>query len=163
MDYRDLAKINENKEMIIKHMAFAVKKVDNSLNEWKGLLSVSSKIEPVVWEKAKTRVAVFYIGGIEFQLCESLEIEGRFNRWIKKYGEGLHHICYEVKDIEKILNHSKNNGAKLRICEACNVYGSHPHPEGFVAFLDNESSGIEIEFMQVYSPEELKKYQIKGV
>lgn len=163
MDYRDLAKINENKEMIIKHMAFAVKKVDNSLNEWKGLLSVSSKIQPVIWEKAKTKVAVFYIGGVEFQLCESLEIEGRFNRWINEYGEGLHHICYEVKDIKKILNHSKENGAKLRICEACNVYGSHPHPEGFVAFLDDESSGIEIEFMQVYSSEELKKYQIKGV
>jgi methylmalonyl-CoA/ethylmalonyl-CoA epimerase len=43
------------------------------------------------------------------------------------------------------------------------VYGSHPHPEGFVAFLDDEASGIEIEFMQVYSTEELKKYQIKGV
>ena len=79
MDYRDLAKINENKEMIIKHMAFAVKKVDNSLNEWKGLLSVSSKIQPVIWEKAKTKVDVFYIGGVEFQLCESLEIECRLN------------------------------------------------------------------------------------
>ena len=43
------------------------------------------------------------------------------------------------------------------------MYGSHPHPEGFVAFLDDEASGIEIEFMQVYSTEELKKYQIKGV
>ena len=61
------------------------------------------------------------------------------------------------------FTHSKNNGAKIRICEACNKYGSHPHPEGFVAFLDDESSGIEIEFMQVYSPDELKKYQIKGV
>ena len=163
MDYRDLAKINEDKSMTIKHMAFAVKKVEDSLYEYKGLLNVSSKIKPVIWEKAKTRVAVFYIGGIEFQLCESIDDDGRFNRWIDKYGEGLHHICYEVKDIEKILIHSKNHGAKLRICEACNVYGSHPHPEGFVAFLDDEASGIEIEFMQVYSTEELKKYQIKGV
>ena len=56
MDYRELAKIHENKEMTIKHMAFAVRKVDHSLKEWKGLLSVSSKIEPVIWEKAKTRV-----------------------------------------------------------------------------------------------------------
>lgn len=163
MDYRELAKLNENKEMTIKHMAFAVRKVDLALDNWKGLLGVSSKIQPVIWEKAETRVAVFYIGGIEFQLCESLETNGRFNRWVDKYGEGLHHICYEVKDIEKILLHSKNNGAKIRICEACNVYGSHPHPEGFVAFLDDESSGIEIEFMQVYSPQELKKHQIKGV
>jgi methylmalonyl-CoA/ethylmalonyl-CoA epimerase len=62
-----------------------------------------------------------------------------------------------------VLNHAQVNGSKLRKCEACNVFGSHPHPEGFVAFLDNETSGTEIEFMQVYNSEELKKYQIDGV
>ena len=55
-------------------------------------------------------------------------------------------------------------GASLRICQACQKYGSHPHPEGWVAFLDNEAGGIEIEFMQVYTDAELKKYeQVKGI
>ena len=163
MDYREFAKIEENKSMIIKHMAYAVKNTDEALKEYQGLLNVSDKIKPVIWEKAKTKVAVFFIGGIEFQLCESLEKEGKFNRWVNQYGEGLQHICFEVKDIESTLLHSKNNGAKLRKCEACNVYGSHPHPEGFVAFIDDEASGIEIEFMQVYTETELNKFQIKGV
>ena len=43
------------------------------------------------------------------------------------------------------------------------MYGSHPHPEGYVAFLDDEVSGTEIEFMQVYTEEELKKHKISGV
>ena len=60
------------------------------------------------------------------------------------------------------LNAKKNN-ASVRICEACKVYGSHAHPEGFVAFLDNDAAGTEIEFMQVYSEEELKKYNITGI
>ena len=64
---------------------------------------------------------------------------------------------------EKVLDHAKSNNAKLRICEACNIYGSHAHPEGFVAFLDDEAAGTEIEFMQVYSEEELKKYNITGI
>lgn len=163
MDYRELAKIEENKSMTIKHMAYAVKNVENALKEYQGLLNVSNKIKPVIWEKARTKVAVFFIGGIEFQLCESIEHQGKFNKWVDQYGEGLQHICYEVKDIEATLKHSKNNGAQLRKCEACNVYGSHPHPEGFVAFIDDEASGIEIEFMQVYTKEELKNYQIEGV
>ena len=163
MDYRELAKIEENKSMTIKHMAYAVKNVENALKEYQGLLNVSNKIKPVIWEKARTKVAVFFIGGIEFQLCESIEHQGKFNRWVDQYGEGLQHICYEVKDIEATLNHSKNNGAQLRKCEACNVYGSHPHPEGFVAFIDDEASGIEIEFMQVYTKEELKNHKIEGV
>ena len=163
MNYRELAKNEENKSMTIKHMAYAVKSVENSLKEYKDVLNVSEKIKPVIWERAKTKVAVFFIGGIEFQLCESIEDDGKFNRWVNQYGEGLQHICYEVENINKTLEHSKKNGAKLRKCEACNVYGSHPHPEGFVAFLDDETSGIEIEFMQVYSEEELKKYKIEGV
>ena len=43
------------------------------------------------------------------------------------------------------------------------MYGSHPHPEGFVAFLDDEVSGTEIEFMQVYTAEELEKHKISGI
>jgi len=163
MDYRQRARLNQDKSMRIKHMAFAVKSVDKALLNFQSFLSVSDKTEKVIWEKAETKVAIFYINDIEFQLCESIEHQGKFNRWVDQYGEGLQHICYEVKDIEATLKHSKNNGAQLRKCEACNVYGSHPHPEGFVAFIDDEASGIEIEFMQVYTKDELKNYQIEGV
>ena len=163
MDYREKAKINQNRSMRIKHMAFAVKSVDDALQNFQSLLLVSNKTEKVIWEKADTKVAIFFINDIEFQLCESLKTNGRFTKWIEKYGEGLHHICYEVDDINKVLDHAKSNNAKLRICEACNVYGSHPHPEGFVAFLDDESAGTEIEFMQVYNKDELKKYKVTGI
>lgn len=163
MDYRERAKLNQDKSMRIKHMAFAVKSVDEALLNFQSFLAVSDKTEKVIWEKADTKVAIFFINDIEFQLCESLKEDGRFTKWIEKYGEGLHHICYEVDNINKVLEHAKSNNAKLRICEACNVYGSHAHPEGFVAFIDNEAAGTEIEFMQVYNDEELKKYKITGI
>ena len=90
---------------------------------------------------------------------------GRFARWIGQRGhEGLHHICYEVDDIDAALAHAQAQGATLRICQSCQKYGSHPHPEGWVAFLDDDAGGIEIEFMQVYTPEELEKYNaFKGI
>ena len=163
MDYREFAKLKQNKSMKIKHMAFAVKSVENGLKEYQSLLNVSQEIKPVIWEKAKTKVAVFFIGGVEFQLCESLEPDGKFNKWTDQHGEGLQHICFEVENIEKTLEHSEENGAQISMCQACNVYGSHPHPEGFVAFIADEASGIEVEFMQVYTLEELKKHNIEGV
>jgi len=163
MDYRERAKLNQDKSMRIKHMAFAVKSVDEALLNFQSFLAVSDKTEKVIWEKADTKVAIFFINDIEFQLCESLKDNGRFSEWIEKYGEGLHHICYEVDDIKKVLEHAEKHNARLRKCDACNVYGSHPHPEGFVAFLDDEVAGTEIEFMQVYTEEELKKYKVTGV
>ena len=163
MDYREKARIDQNNSMRIKHMAFAVNSVDKALLNFQSLLLVSDNTEKVIWEKADTKVAIFFINNIEFQLCESLKKDGRFTKWIEKYGEGLHHICYEVDDIDKVLEHAKSHNAKLRICEACKVYGSHAHPEGFVAFLDDEAAGTEIEFMQVYNDEQLKKYNITGI
>lgn len=144
----------------IKHMAFAVRDAAEALNAYAAYLHVPEDTEITTFEKSRNKVALFNLGGIEYQLCQSMDPDGRFASWIKeRNSEGLHHICYEVDDIEKALDHAKAQGAELRICKACGVYGSHPHPEGYVAFLDNDAGGIEIEFMQVYTPEELKKYE----
>jgi methylmalonyl-CoA/ethylmalonyl-CoA epimerase len=149
----------------IKHMAFAVKDAAKALDAYAKFLHVPAETKLIDYPKSKNRVALFNLGGIEYQLCQSLEAGGRFDTWIKQRGsEGLHHICYEVDSIDAALDHAKSEGAELRICQACGVYGSHPHPEGYVAFLDNDAGGIEIEFMQVYTPEELKKYnEFKGI
>lgn len=149
----------------IKHMAFAVKDAAAALASYARFLHVPADTDLKVFPKSQNRVALFYLGGIEYQLCESLQPEGRFATWIRARGaEGLHHICYEVDDIDQALAHAEAQGASLRICQACQKFGSHPHPEGWVAFLDNEAGGIEIEFMQVYTPEQLKKYQeVQGI
>jgi len=144
----------------IKHMAFAVRSAAGALSAYAKFLDVPATTEVVEYPKSRNRVALFNLGGIEYQLCESMDADGRFASWIKERGgEGLHHICYAVDNIDAALEHAKSEGAALRICKACGVYGSHPHPEGYVAFLDNDAGGIEIEFMQVYTPAELKQYQ----
>jgi methylmalonyl-CoA/ethylmalonyl-CoA epimerase len=149
----------------IKHMAFAVRDAEKALGAYARFLHVPADTKIEIFPKSKNKVALFYLGGIEYQLCESQDPQGRFAKWIDQRGaEGLHHICYEVDDIDAALDHAKAQGASLRICQACQKYGSHPHPEGWVAFLDNDAGGIEIEFMQVYTPEQLKEYEaFKGI
>jgi methylmalonyl-CoA/ethylmalonyl-CoA epimerase len=148
----------------IKHMAFAVRSAEEALKAYAKYLGVPPDTKIMEYPKSRNRVALFNLGGIEYQLCQSMDPDGRFASWIERHGEGLHHICYEVTDIDHALVHAQANGASLRTCKACGVAGSHPHPEGWVAFLDNEAGGIEIEFMQVYTPEELERYQtVKGV
>ena len=149
----------------IKHMAFAVRDARAALATYARFLGVAPETAIHEYPKSRTRVALFDLGGVEYQLCESMDADGRFADWIRERGhEGLHHVCYEVDDIEAALRHARANGAGLRTCKACQVAGSHPHPEGFVAFLDNDAGGIEIELMQVYTPEELKEYQaVRGI
>ena len=148
----------------IKHMAFAVRDAKQALKTYQKFLGVSEDTDIVEYAKSRNRVALFNLGGVEYQLCESMDPDGRFATWIKERGEGLHHICYEVADIDEAIDHAVENGAELRECKACQVVGRHPHPEGFIAFLDNDAGGIELEFMQVYTPAELAEYEsVKGI
>jgi methylmalonyl-CoA/ethylmalonyl-CoA epimerase len=149
----------------IKHMAFAVRDAKAARAAYARFLCAPEDAPIHEYQKSRNRVAIFDLGGIEYQLCESMDQDGRFARWIRERGgEGLHHICYAVDDIAHALHHAEANGARLRVCEPCQVAGSHPHPEGYVAFLDNDAGGIEIEFMQVYTPEELARYQrVQGI
>ena len=149
----------------IKHMAFAVRDVDATLATYKRLLGVPDEVGVTEFPKSRNRVALFELGGIEYQISQSMDPDGRFAKWIaERGGEGLHHICYAVEDIDAALAEAQARGAALKECAACKVTGSHVHPEGWVAFLEQDAGGIEIEFMQVYTPEQLEQYKnVKGI
>jgi len=148
----------------IKHMAFAVRDAHAALKTYQDLLGVGLDARVEDYPKSRNRVAIFNVGDVEYQLCQSLDEGGRYDAWIKARGyEGLHHICYAVPDIDKALAEAQAHGATLKECSACKVKGSHAHPEGWVAFLDQEAGGIELELMQVYTPEQLAQYQVKGI
>jgi methylmalonyl-CoA/ethylmalonyl-CoA epimerase len=149
----------------IKHMAFAVNDVRATLANYQRLLGVPASVGVTEYPKSRNLVALFELGGIEYQISQSMDADGRFAKWIRERGgEGLHHICYAVDDIDAALAEAQARGATLKECAACKVTGSHVHPEGWVAFLQDDVGGIEIEFMQVYTPEQLKEYEsVKGI
>lgn len=157
--------INNMDGRYIKHMAFAVKDANAALKTYQDLLGVALDAEVHDYEKSRNRVAIFNVGDVEYQLCQSLDEGGRFDKWIKERGyEGLHHICYAVPNIDDALEEAQEKGATLKECAACKVKGSHVHPEGWVAFLEQEAGGVELELMQVYTPEELEEYKsVKGI
>ncbi len=149
----------------IKHMAFAVRDANAALKQYQDFLGVGLNAEIHDYPKSRNRVAIFFVGDVEYQLCQSLDEGGRFDAWITGRGyEGLHHICYAVPNIDEALADAQAKGATLKECSACKVKGSHVHPEGWVAFLEQEAGGIELELMQVYTPEQLEQYKaVKGI
>ena len=62
MDYRKAAKINQNKNMKIKHMAFAVKNVEQSLKNYKNFLSKTFKMDKPSLFKSLNLFLCFLIG-----------------------------------------------------------------------------------------------------
>ena len=149
----------------IKHMAFAVTDAKSALKHYQDFIGVGLDVVLHDYAKSRNRVAIFNVGDVEYQLCQSLDQGGRFDAWIKERGyEGLHHICYAVPNIDEALAEAQAKGATLKECAACKVKGSPVHPEGWVAFLEQEAGGVELELMQVYTAEELEEYKsVKGI
>lgn len=147
----------------IKHMAIAVQDVDEATAAYQTLLSAGEPRRHE-WEAGKSREAHFDFGEVEVQLCQSTDPEGRYAQHIASHGEGVHHMCLEVEDIDVALESALAAGATLKLCQACDVLGSHPHPEGWVAFLDGTAvPGLEIEYMQVYKDGERPAGFAEGV
>ncbi len=149
----------------VQHMSFAVNDVEAALATYQKLLGVDPSVTVTRFEKSRNLVALFWLGGVEYQISQSMDPDGRFSKWIRERGgEGLHHICYAVEDIDAALAEAQAQGATLKECAACKVKGSHVHPEGWVAFLEQDAGGIEIEFMQLYTPEQLEQYKsVQGI
>lgn len=96
----------------IEHIGIAVKSLSNSVPLFEKLLnSQSYKTELVESEKVNT--AFFKTGNTKIELLESIDTNGVIARFIQKKGEGLHHIAFEVADMEAEIERLKTEGFVL--------------------------------------------------
>ena len=95
-------------------------------------------------ERGGLRAIFTYVGGDEVELLEDHRPDSVIGGFLKKHGEGIHHIGFEVEDIEAALQEAKaqglaSEGEKPRI-------GLHGV---LIAFLKPESTrGVLIELCQ---------------
>lgn len=83
----------------IEHIGIAVQSLEKSVPLFEQLLnSPCYKTETVDSEAVRT--AFFRQGETKIELLESTDPEGIIARFIRKKGEGMHHIAWEVADIE---------------------------------------------------------------
>ncbi len=85
--------------MKVAHIGIAVKDLAVSIPLFEKLLSSPCyKTESVATEKVNT--AFFRQGETKIELLESADPEGVIAKYLEKKGEGIHHIAFEVPDIE---------------------------------------------------------------
>ena len=96
----------------VEHIGIAVKSLANSVPLFEKLLnSTCYKTELVESEKVNT--AFFKTGETKIELLESTDPDGVIARFIEKKGEGIHHIAFEVADIEAEMERLKKEGFVL--------------------------------------------------
>jgi methylmalonyl-CoA/ethylmalonyl-CoA epimerase len=94
------------------HVAIAVKDLEQAIPIWRDALGLGvPELETV--EDQQVRTAIFGHGQGRIELiCPTVNDSG-VAKFLQKRGEGLHHICIEVEDIEAALAALKARGAPL--------------------------------------------------
>ncbi len=96
----------------IDHIGIAVQNIKDALTFFEDALGV--KLERVESEEGgRTDVAFLPVGGSDVELVEPKDTDSGLAKYLAKRGEGVHHICFEVDDIEAALARLKEHGAQL--------------------------------------------------
>jgi|SRR5579875_1312403 methylmalonyl-CoA epimerase len=99
----------------IDHVAIIVRSIEQALVFYRDTLGIEpSEIREVPSEQV--RIAFLPLGGpggSEIELVEPLSANASLNRFLEKRGEGLHHICLEVEDIDAALRELREKGAPV--------------------------------------------------
>jgi methylmalonyl-CoA/ethylmalonyl-CoA epimerase len=96
----------------IDHIGIAVKSLATAVPLYEKLLnSLCYKTELIPTENVTT--AFFKTGETKIELLESNTDDGVIARYIAKKGEGIHHIAFEVADIDAEMQRLKNLGFTL--------------------------------------------------
>lgn len=127
----------------IEHIGIAVKNLESSNALFSKLFGKAPyKLEKVESENVST--SFFMMGESKIELLEATDPESAISKFIEKKGEGIHHIAFEVADIQAEMKRLSAEGFTLLNTEpkrgADNKLICFLHPKG--------TNGVLIELCQ---------------
>ena len=97
----------------VHHVAIAVKNLDEALQLYGDLFGAKpSKIETLPQQGVKAALLPMSEGG-EIELLEPIDPESGVAKFIESRGEGIHHICLEVENVDQELCTLADKGVQL--------------------------------------------------
>lgn len=127
----------------INHVAIAVPDLDGALTFWRDAMGLAlDHVEDV--PSQKSMVAFIPVGESEVELVKPTADDTGVAKFLAERGGGMHHLCFEVDDIEAMLADLKAKGVRL-INETPNVL-----PGRKMAFVHPKSTGgVLVELYQL--------------
>jgi methylmalonyl-CoA/ethylmalonyl-CoA epimerase len=96
----------------INHVAIVVEDMDNALSFWRDALGMElHELKDVPAEKSQ--VAFMPVANGEVELVMPATDDSGIAKYLAKRGQGMHHLCLEVDDINGMLVQLKARGVRL--------------------------------------------------
>lgn len=128
--------------MKINHIGVVVRDIREALSVYETALGLPLRQVAEVPDQ-KVRVAFLPVGESNIELVQPLSDDTGIARFLANRGEGIHHICLEVEEIEAALARLKAHG--IQLIDESPRQGAH----GRVAFVHPKAMhGVLIELME---------------
>ena len=96
----------------VEHIGIAVKDLSNANVVFEKLFNQAHyKVEKVESEKVST--SFFQLGDTKIELLQATHPDSPIAKFIDKRGEGIHHIAFEVEDIDAEMQRLQSEGFEL--------------------------------------------------
>ena len=132
----------------IHHICIVVRHIEEALITYQqalGLRLVEIQERPDL----EARIAFLHTGESEIELVQPVTRDSGEAKFLRKRGEGIHHICLEVDDIEEALAHLREEG--LQLTDETPRLG--PKGERFAFIHPKSAHGVLVELYEPLKPE----------
>jgi methylmalonyl-CoA/ethylmalonyl-CoA epimerase len=138
--------MKDGKAESLYHVAIAVRNIDQVEKLYETALGLKVHHREVVEEQGvRSSMLLPEGGGTAVELLEPLSENSPISKFLEKRGEGIHHICFIVDDIQSALNRLQAQGVQL--------IDHSPRPGAYgakVAFIHPKAmNGVLIELAQM--------------
>lgn len=96
----------------VEHIGIAVESLVQSIPLFEKLLNTNCYKTEEVWSE-NVVTAFFKQGETKIELLQSLTKDGVIKKFLEKKGEGIHHIAFEVEDLQAEMKRLKDEGFSL--------------------------------------------------
>jgi len=96
----------------INHIAIVVEDLEEALMFWRDRLGLALDDIEIVSSQG-VKIAFLPVGESEVELVQPLDDDSGVAKFLRKKGPGMHHLCFEVEDIQEKLRDLESQGVRL--------------------------------------------------
>lgn len=98
--------------MKINHLAVVVENLDSAMGFWRDALGLELQ-HTEVNDEEQVKIGFLTIGESRIELLEPTNPDSGIGKYLAKRGAGMHHLCVEVKDIDRAMQHLREHHIEL--------------------------------------------------
>jgi methylmalonyl-CoA/ethylmalonyl-CoA epimerase len=127
----------------VNHIGIAVRNIEEAKKVFSDTLGLSCVDEKTLPERG-VRIAFLSSGNTTVELLEGIGPESTVSKFVEQKGPGIHHLCFEVEGIDRVMKELAESG--MRLIDEKPRPGAEGKP---VAFVHPKSTlGVLVELIE---------------